>query len=85
MTAGEAIMQLTRSGYRFWLTGDRIKYEFLGPGEPETEMARPLLTAIRDQKEEAMYFLKSYCPRCGGVVFGTFSGVSRCLACYWEE
>ncbi len=80
---GQVIMKLSAMGYRLWLERDQVGYEYVGTGEPDAAKVMPLLKAIRDRRPDAVYFLKCYCPCCGGVVFGTFSdGKSRCLVCY---
>jgi hypothetical protein len=83
---GQVVLKLSAMGYRLWLEGDRVGYEHVGPGEPDVVKVLPLLKAIRERKADAVYFLRCYCPCCGGVVFGTFSdGKSRCLVCYWKN
>ncbi len=81
----EAVRKLAHLGYRFTVNGEAIRARFEGEGEPNPAAVSPLLNVVRQHKEDVRHFLKSYCPRCGGVFFGTFTGVSRCLACYWEE
>lgn len=86
MTAGiEAIHALAMMGYRAWVEGQEIFLHYEGPGQPDRQQAKPLVDVVKRHKEEVRHFLKCYCPRCGGMVFGTFAGVSRCMACYWEE
>jgi ribosomal protein S27AE len=84
MTPQEAVRKLINLGYRFEVAGERIRYHHDGPIKPDLEAVRPLLETVKAHKPDVVHFLKSYCPRCGGVVFGTFSGVEHCLACYHQ-
>ena len=80
----EAIRKLSDLGYHFELAGDRLRYLYEGPGEPDPGTVRPLLAAVKAHKPEAIYFLKSYCPRCGGCCFAPdFEGRPLCMACDW--
>jgi hypothetical protein len=81
----EAVRKLAHLGYRFTVNNETIKAKYYGPGEPDSAKVRQLFETVRANKPEAIHFLKSCCPKCGGVFFGTFSGVSRCMACYREE
>jgi hypothetical protein len=81
----DATLRLAQLGYRFTANGEAIKSRYEGPGDPDPAQVRPLLDVVRQHKEEVRFFLKCHCPRCGGVLFGTINGVSRCLVCYWEE
>lgn len=89
MRAGEAVIKLVSLGYHFELAGVKVRYEWQGPGEPNPCQVLPLLEVVKAHRDEVDFFLKCHCPRCGGVVFGTFEGKSRCLACYlacyWES
>ena len=77
----EAVRTLTSLGYKFTLAGETIKAKYHGPGEPDPGTVRPLLAAVKAHKPEAIYFLKSYCPRCGGCCF-----IGKlCMACDWLE
>lgn len=45
---------------------------------------KPLLEVVKAHKADVRYFLKSYCPRCGGVAFcPDYEGHPLCLACDW--
>jgi hypothetical protein len=81
----EAVMKLASLGYHFEFVGEKVRYEWQGPGDPDPAQVRPLLDVVRQHKEEVHFFLKCHCPQCGGVFFGTINGVSRCMGCYWEE
>lgn len=84
MKAIEAVKKLSSLGYRFELAGDRLRYRFDGPGTPDPDTVRPLLATVREHKPEAIYFLKSYCPRCGGCCFAPdYEGRPLCMACDW--
>lgn len=85
MNPGEAIIKLTGLGYKFELLGDKVRYRYEGPGDPEPARVRPLLDLVRQHKEDVRFFLKCHCPRCGGVAFcPDLEEKSRCLACDWE-
>ena len=81
MNPGDAVMELTRHGFRFRLDGEAVKVRFEGEQAPDPEVVSPLLDIVRQHKDDVRYFLKSYCPRCGGCCFiGKF-----CMACDWLE
>lgn len=81
----EAVRKLAHMGYRFTVNGETIKAKYHGPGEPDPATVRPLLDTVKAHKPEALYFLKSYCPRCGGVCFIPVGEQSLCMACDWNE
>jgi hypothetical protein len=82
----EAVRKLAHLGYRFTLNGEIIKAKYHGPGEPDPDTVRPLLEVVKAHKPEALYFLKSYCPKCGGVAScPDYEGRPLCLACDWGE
>jgi ribosomal protein S27AE len=82
----EALRTLARMGYRFTVNGETIKAKYYGPGEPDPSQVKPMLEAVKAHKPEAIYFLKSYCPRCGGCCFAPdYEGRPLCLACDWKE
>jgi len=79
-----AVRTLAGMGYRFTVIGETIKAKYHGPGEPDPVTVRPLLETVREHKPEAIYFLKSYCPRCGGCCFAPdYEGRPLCMACDW--
>ena len=80
MRPGEAVMKLTALGYRLEVEGDKVRWRWGGPGSPDPDMARPLLQMVIDYKDEVHYFLRSYCPRCGGVLFVG----DLCFLCDWH-
>ncbi|MFP3869230.1 MAG: hypothetical protein ACLFUU_13940 [Desulfobacteraceae bacterium] len=86
MNAGiEAARKLAHLGYWFTVVGGIIKARYEGPGKPDPAQVRPLLETVKEHKAEVLPFLRCYCPKCGGVCFGTFAdGEERCLACHWQ-
>ncbi len=81
----EAVRTLAHMGYRFTVTGETIKAKYHGPGKPDPDTVRALLEAVKAHKPEAIYFLKSYCPRCGGCCFAPdYEGRPLCLGCDWN-
>ena len=81
MRPGEAVMELSRSGFRFRLDGEAVKVRFEGEQKPDPEKVSSLLDLVRQHKEDVRYFLKSFCPRCGGCCFIG----ACCMACDWDE
>jgi hypothetical protein len=80
----EAVRKLADMGYRFTVNGETIKAKYHGPGKPDPDTVRPLLETVKAHKPEAIYFLKSYCPRCGGCCFvPDYEGRPLCMACDW--
>jgi hypothetical protein len=83
---GEAVMELSRIGFRFRLDGEAVKVRFEGKRTPDPSVVSPLLDLVRQYKKAVRSFLKCYCPRCGGTIFcPDYEGRSLCLACDWEE
>jgi hypothetical protein len=81
---GDAVMELSRLGFRFRLDGTAVKVRFEGKRPPDPEAVSPLLDLVRHHKEDVRYFLKSYCPRCGGVATcPDYEGRPLCLTCDW--
>lgn len=80
----EAVRMLAKIGYRFTVNGETIKAKYHGPGKPNPDTVRPLLETVKEHKPAAIYFLKSYCPRCGGCCFAPdYEGRPLCMACDW--
>jgi hypothetical protein len=79
----EAVRTMASLGYKFTLAGATIKAKYHGHGAPDPDTVRPLLEAVKAHKPEAVYFLKSICPRCGGCCFIPVGEHSLCLACDW--
>jgi hypothetical protein len=79
MKPGDAVLELSRLGFRFRLVGEAIKMRFEGEGRPDPQYVAPLVDLVRQNKDEVRYFLKNYCPRCGGVIFV----INECFICSW--
>jgi hypothetical protein len=81
----EAVMALSRIGFSFRLDGEAVKVRFEGEQKPDLKQVAPLLKVASQYKDEVRYFLRSYCPRCGGCCFAPdYEGRPLCLACDWE-
>ena len=79
-------MKLTGTGYKFELAENKVRYHYEGPGDPDPAKVLPLLDLVRQHKEDVRYFLKSCCPRCGGVAScPDYEGRPLCLVCDWAE
>jgi ribosomal protein S27AE len=84
MKPGEAVMELTRHGFRFRLEGEAVKVRFEGERPPDPAAVSPLLDLVRQHKDAVRYFLRSFCPQCGGCCFvPDYEGRGMCLACDW--
>jgi hypothetical protein len=79
-----AIRELAMIGYRAVVMGEEIGLEYEGVANPDPAQVVPLVEMVRKHKDDVLYFLKSYCPRCGGVIFAPdCNGNNLCLSCYW--
>lgn len=86
MRPGDAVMELTRHGFRFRLEGEAVKVRFEGERPPDPAAVSPLLDLVRQNKDTVRYFLRSFCPRCGGVAScPDYEGRPLCLSCEWDE
>jgi len=84
MRPGEAVMELTRHGFRFRLVGEAVKVRFEGEQTTDLEAVQPLLDLVRQHKDAVRYFLRSFCPRCGGCCFAPdYEGRLLCMGCDW--
>jgi hypothetical protein len=84
MRPGEAVMELSRIGFQFRMEGESIKLKFEGDKAPDPVQVAPLLEVARQHRDEVRYFLKSYCPKCGGCCFvPDYGGRPLCLGCAW--
>jgi hypothetical protein len=82
MKPEEAVMQLTSLGYRFEVTGERLHWRFAGPGQPDLGQVKTLLELVKERKDEVLFFLRCYCPGCGGMMFiPDLEGHNLCAAC----
>jgi ribosomal protein S27AE len=79
-------MKLSHIGFHFSLDGKVVKVRFEGEDLQDPETVSSLWAIVKANKDEVRYFLKSFCPRCGGV--GTcpdYEGRPLCLVCDWEK
>ena len=53
----EAVRQLTKMGFTLQVVGDRIKYRYTGPGQPDRDRAKRLLAELSARKVEALAYL----------------------------
>jgi len=85
MTTGiRAIHALAKMGYRAWAEGQEVHLRYEGPGLPDPAEVAPLVKLVKRHKQEVRSFLKSFCARCGGVVFAPdYEGRPLCLGCDW--
>lgn len=81
----EAVRTLAYMGYRFTVNGESIKARYEGLGKPDPAQVRPLVDVMKAHKPDVVYFLKSFCPRCGGVCFIPVGEDSLCMACDWDQ
>ncbi len=67
MRPGEAVMELSRIGFRFRLEGEVVKVRFEGKQAPDPMAVSPLLDVVRQHKEEVRAFLSrpQTCADCG--------------------
>jgi ribosomal protein S27AE len=80
----EAVRTLAKIGFRFQVDGERLRWRYEGPGDPDPDAVAPLFLAVKEHKPEVLYFLKSFCPSCGGVCFiPDYEGRALCMACDW--
>ncbi|MEW6386323.1 MAG: hypothetical protein AB1491_02245 [Thermodesulfobacteriota bacterium] len=78
----KAIHTLAKMGFKVWVEGDELCLRYEGQKSLDWGQVDVLVEMVKRHKQEALYFVKSYCPRCGGVVFiPDYEGVGRCLAC----
>jgi hypothetical protein len=62
MKGVEAVQKLDRLGYRFELAGDRLRYEYTGPGKPDADTVRPLLESVKANKRAVLAYLSKPAP-----------------------
>ena len=67
MRPGEAVLELSRIGFRFRLDGEAVKVRFEGKQVPDPAAVSPLLDLVRQHKEEVRAFLSrpQTCADCG--------------------
>ena len=49
-----AVQKLRAMGYDFELAGDRLRYQYHGPGEPDPAQVRPLLEVVKAHKPDVL-------------------------------
>jgi hypothetical protein len=82
----KAVRKLAQIGYRFTVNGESIKAKYEGSGNPDPGQVRPLLDLVRQYKEDVRYFLKCFCPKCGGIATcPDYEGRPLCLVCDWKD
>lgn len=82
----EAIHLLTKIGYRAWVEREAVRLHYEGFGDPDPIQVQPLIELVRANKPDVVFFLKCYCPGCGGVAScPDYEGRPMCLACDWDE
>jgi hypothetical protein len=57
MKAIEAVKKLSSLGYRFELAGDRLRYQYEGPGKPDPAQVKPLLETVKAHKPDVLAYL----------------------------
>lgn len=80
-----AVQELTRIGYRFTVKGDTILAHYEAFGNPDPDLVRVLLDLVKQNKNEVITFVKSYCPKSGEVCFGPLDNDEGCLVCHWAD
>ena len=53
----EAVRQLNKMGFVLQVVGDKIKYRYTGPGQPDRDRAKRLLSEVAVNKTEAVEWL----------------------------
>jgi hypothetical protein len=85
MKPEEAVINLSRMGYAFEVADGKLRYRYEGPDEPDPHLVVPLLEVVKAHKDEALFFLRCYCPRCGGCCFiPDCEGRDLCVSCDWN-
>jgi hypothetical protein len=85
MKPSEAVMKLAVLGYCFEVAGEQLRWRFEGQGQPSPDEVRPLLQLIKESRDEVLFFLRCYCPRCGGMMFiPDLEGQDQCASCDWR-
>ena len=57
MKATEAVVKLTGLGYYFEVAGGKLRYQYVGSGNPDPERVMPLLEVVRTNKAKVMELL----------------------------
>ncbi len=54
-----AIQELEKTGYVFWLEGEKIQFKYQGAGKPAPDQVKPLFEELKQQKREAINYLQA--------------------------
>lgn len=81
-----AIHELAKMGYRARAEGRNIRLIYEGDGAPEEAATATLMALVKQHKLEVLFFLKCFCPRCGGAMtIPDYEGNPLCARCYWDH
>jgi hypothetical protein len=58
----EAVSKLSRLGFAFEVSGDRLRYRYQGFGEPDPHTVRPLLDLVKAHKPDVLAYLRKPAP-----------------------
>jgi len=53
----QVLQELKRIGYRFEVSGGRVRYHYTGPGDPDPAQVAPLLAMLREHRDEVRRYL----------------------------
>ncbi len=86
MRPAEAVMELSRIGFRFRLDGEAVKVRSAAERPSDLAVVAPLVDLVKRNKDKVRHFLKSYSPRCGGAAScRDYEAQPLCLNCDWDE
>jgi len=86
MRPGDAVLELTRLGFRLRLDGGVVKVKFEGEQTPDPAVVAHLVALLKAHKSGVADFLRCYCPQCGGCCFAPgYEGERLCLVCDWQK
>ena len=54
MNAIDAVRELAGLGYRFEVVGDKLRYQFVGSGDPDPDRVMPLLEVVKAKKAKVI-------------------------------
>ena len=78
---GEAVMALTRLGFRLWLEGEYVKVRHEGSEAFDPAMVRPLLAIVKAHKEE----VRRYLAHAQGNISNQPERILTCAECPWFQ